>query len=215
MHAGELPASSQPALRVQIALCDPLWRQGSWAGAFFWKGVTKKGKRHSSPAGARGCRRRASCRGSAPATAAPTPTRRSARAAGASPPAGRGRCTSTFLDKNRLFLGKSQSQHPPKRTQRPPHRAEREVDLGGEGIERALEARRHLPVPTTSRLVSRRACRSFGMSGKAPQRTHHTSRPSARVIDAPCTHCLRHGDPMHAHAQEWLAPSGRSPALAP
>jgi hypothetical protein len=25
-------------------------------------------------------------------------------------------------------------------------------------------------------------------------------RPFMRAIDAPCTQCLRHGDPMHAHA---------------
>jgi hypothetical protein len=36
--------------------------------------------------------------------------------------AGRGRCVSIFLDKNRRYIGKYQSKLPPKRTQRPPHR---------------------------------------------------------------------------------------------
>jgi hypothetical protein len=36
--------------------------------------------------------------------------------------AGRGRCVSIFLDKDRRYIGKYQSKLPPKRTQRPPHR---------------------------------------------------------------------------------------------
>jgi hypothetical protein len=35
--------------------------------------------------------------------------------------AGRGRCVSVFIDKNRRYIGKSQSKRPPKRTQRQPH----------------------------------------------------------------------------------------------
>ena len=35
--------------------------------------------------------------------------------------AGRGRCVSIFLDRNRRYVGKSQPKRPPKRTQRPPH----------------------------------------------------------------------------------------------
>jgi hypothetical protein len=34
----------------------------------------------------------------------------------------RGRCVSIFLDKNRRYIGKSQSKRPPERTQRTPHR---------------------------------------------------------------------------------------------
>jgi hypothetical protein len=30
-------------------------------------------------------------------------------------------------------------------------------------------------------------------------RGHDEPAHAARVIDAPCTHCLRHGDPMHSH----------------
>jgi hypothetical protein len=35
---------------------------------------------------------------------------------------GRGHCVSILRDKNRRYIGKSQSKRPPKRTQRPPHR---------------------------------------------------------------------------------------------
>jgi hypothetical protein len=37
-------------------------------------------------------------------------------------PPGPGRCVPIFLDKNRRYIGKSQSKRPPKTTQRPPHR---------------------------------------------------------------------------------------------
>jgi hypothetical protein len=46
-----------------------------------------------------------------PACAAPAPPRWA-------DDAGRGRCVSIFLDKNRHYIGKSQSKRPPKRTQR-------------------------------------------------------------------------------------------------
>jgi hypothetical protein len=39
-----------------------------------------------------------------------------------SPPPTRVRCASIFLDKHRRYIGKSQSERPPKRTQRTPHR---------------------------------------------------------------------------------------------
>jgi hypothetical protein len=42
------------------------------------------------------------------------------------------RCVSILLDKNRRYIGKSQSQRPPKRTQRPPH-------LGGAGAAGRLQ----------------------------------------------------------------------------
>jgi hypothetical protein len=42
---------------------------------------------------------------------------------GAAPRPTRVRCVSILLDKNRRYIGKSQSKRPPKRTQRTPHRA--------------------------------------------------------------------------------------------
>eukprot|EP01049_Picozoa_sp_SAG25_P012258 SAG25_NODE_1630_length_2648_cov_6.231463_1_plen_192_part_00 len=46
--------------------------------------------------------------------------------------AGRGRCVSIFLDKNRRYIGKSQSERPPERTQRPPHQTAQASSMCGE-----------------------------------------------------------------------------------
>jgi hypothetical protein len=51
---------------------------------------------------------------------APRRSPRCAREAAPRPPATRVRCVSMFLDKNRRYIGKSQSKRPPKRTQRTP-----------------------------------------------------------------------------------------------
>jgi hypothetical protein len=89
------------------------------------------------------------------------------------------RCVSIFLDKNRRYIGKSQSKRPPKRTQRTPHQpapATRAPDRGA----RSAAACRHHP-------------RSWRRQAEAAR-----CRTSEAPIDAPCTQCLRHGDPMHA-----------------
>jgi hypothetical protein len=56
-----------------------------------------------------------------PALSAPPPSAPRPAAVPAAPCPTRVRCVSVFLDKNRRYIGKSQSKRPPTRTQRTPH----------------------------------------------------------------------------------------------
>jgi hypothetical protein len=49
----------------------------------------------------------------------------------------RGHCVSIFLDKNRRYIGKSQSKRPPKRTQRTPHHLQRQAPTRVRAVEEA------------------------------------------------------------------------------
>eukprot|EP01047_Picozoa_sp_COSAG01_P010244 COSAG01_NODE_431_length_17124_cov_26.577386_7_plen_233_part_00 len=119
-----------------------------------------------------------------PACAAPAPPRWA-------DDAGRGRCVSIFLDKNRRYIGKSQSKRPPKRTQRPPHRAP------------ALLGRDDSPPP-------RACCAAIGRTRggqswlRSPYLPHDSARPGV---------CA--GGPAGTHTMPCDCTPSPSPALQP
>jgi hypothetical protein len=95
-------------------------------------------------------------------------------------PPTRVRCVSRFLDKNRRYIGTSQSKWPPKRTQRTLHRWWRRRLPG----RRCRRRRRRSP---SSGAAHRRAWRAAAgaPSSRSPRPAHH--RAAARRRDSQCS----------------------------
>jgi hypothetical protein len=92
------------------------------------------------------------------------------------------RCVSTFLDKNRRYIGKSQPKRPPKRTPRTPHRSTCRRSCRGSSPRRAAA---HTPPHTTGRRRAVPAGRESGREGGQRRRGQGSVRARVEIMGSP------------------------------